>query len=125
MDLNIIGLSYDGIGVLTLWLPSVWKVKSYIKVMSATGYGGFTPQHVHEHVLARLDLTYGSILLFAGFLLQLLAAMGVRIGPSAAWCLWGALAIALTAYFAGARRAVGKKLADGIIQEMRPRAEGS
>lgn len=98
-NVNSMGLIYDGLGVLVLGAPGFFRVKKNIEEDSKTALG-VSPAHVKALTLLRLDTAAGSILLFFGFVFQLIAGLGIRVPYAVCLVFWAILvAYPLTYWF--------------------------
>ena len=76
-QLSTIGLAYDGVGVAILGFAFFSKSLDAQIVESGTYYGG-NDAVLRSLIQSQTDGVVGTILLLTGFMLQLLASVGVR-----------------------------------------------
>lgn len=76
-QLSTIGLTYDGVGVAILGFAFFSKSLDALIVESGTYYGGNNAA-LESLIQSQTDGVTGTILLLTGFILQLLASIGVR-----------------------------------------------
>lgn len=123
-NVNALGLAYDGLGVLVLGAPGFFRMKENIKKDAATGWG-FSPNVVRSLLLLRLDTGAGSILLFLGFLFQLLAALSVKLPYAACLVLWMFAFLYVTVYWLYLRSKLHRIWGAEMIDELKRKAEGT
>ena len=68
-NLQIIGLIYDAAGIAVLGIPAAFRMVDEIAAQSGT-YWDYNPNIAKALSTARVDTTVGSVLLLAGFLIQ-------------------------------------------------------
>ena len=68
-NLQFIGLIYDATGIAILGIPAVFRMVDEITAQSGTYWGANLPL-AKALSTARVDTTVGSVLLLAGFLMQ-------------------------------------------------------
>jgi hypothetical protein len=117
------GLAYDGFGVLVLGAPGFLRMRENIKNDAKTGWG-FSPNVVRSLLLLRLDTAAGSILLFLGFLFQLLAALNVKLPFTACVLLWSFVFLYVGIYWSYLRPKLHVVWSTQIIEKLRREAEG-
>lgn len=80
-NFQVIGLIFDGVGILILGVPAVFRVIAEIKAQSGT-YFSYNKYLAESLSIARVDLTIGSIALLAGFAFQLAGTIGYYALPN-------------------------------------------
>lgn len=74
-SLQILGLAFDAAGILVLGVPSVFRMVQEVADQATTAWG-YNIQVVHGLSGGRVDVTVGSLLLFFGFVLQIVSTLG-------------------------------------------------
>src|SRR5687768_1990097 len=97
-NLNVLGLVFDGVGVTVLGLPSLLESAKDTYRESGTYWDSNDPL-MQRMARTKFDTAAGSVLLIAGFTLQLLATLKVDGQPWFAWPLWGMLMLLPLGYF--------------------------
>ena len=97
------GLLYDGVGIAVLGVPAMLSTTADLRQSSGTAWG-YSPALIRSNVLLRLDTGTGSLLLVAGFLLQLFGSVGIQLHPVAGAMLLAALLLLVLAYWGGLRK---------------------
>ena len=92
-----IGLTFDGVGVAILGF-AFFAAKTSSFFLNAATFVGANPMAMEDGITARTDGIAGTILLFVGFILQVLGANGVAC-EIAAKILYSFLAVIVICYF--------------------------
>lgn len=122
-NVNAIGLIYDGFGVLVLGAPGFFRLKENIKADAKTAWD-FSPNTVRSLLLLRMDTAAGSILLFFGFLFQLLAALNVKLPFIVCLLVWILVLVYSFAYWLFLRSKLHQRWSKQMIDELKREAEG-
>ncbi len=102
-DLQTIGLFYDLVGILILGVPLAKRGTTAIVEQASTHWDINLPA-AEEAVSAKLDATFGTMVLALGFLMQIVARFTVNV-PLAFGCLClAALAGGASVYYLWWRR---------------------
>ncbi len=120
-DPNILGLAYDGMGIMIFGVPAVL-------LSSATlAQEGGSAWDYNRHTMGALverkwDTCVGSSFLVAGFTFQIIAAMGYRFVHVAGFALWIALP-SLAALYLLIRRRLIQAHTDRVVAVAKAAAE--
>ena len=79
-DLQIVGLVVDAAGIFVLGVPALFFTRKDIAAQTGTQAGG-NPALAKALLSARLDTMVGSILLLAGFVIQIASLSGSDTPP--------------------------------------------
>ena len=109
MNLQIVGLLYDALGILVLGVPALHRMVEQVGVQCES-YWDYNQKAISILSFARVDTTAGSILLLTGFVFQFLSLLGVEPSLAVMVLLVGALVVVLTLYYAWLRKALSVKL---------------
>lgn len=97
-NLNVIGLVYDGLGVAILGIPSLVESAEDTHRESGTYWDSNEPL-MQRLVRAKFDTSAGSVVLVLGFIMQLLATLGVGGTPLIVALLWALIVVLPLSYF--------------------------
>jgi hypothetical protein len=122
-NVNAIGLVYDGFGVLVLGAPGFFRMKENIRNDAKTAWG-FSPNTVRSLLLLRMDTAAGSILLFLGFVFQLLAALSVNFPFVFCLLLWVFVLVYSFTYWLFLRSKLHRQWSTEMIDQLKREAGG-
>ena len=114
MNLQIIGLFYDALGIVILGvIPVVNNSTSKMAGMAATKWNGNT--ELYENLcITRVDTAAGSILLLSGFAIQIASLLGYSATQIGAYSFFLGLVSFLAIYAAFLRKYSATKMIERV-----------
>lgn len=117
------GLLFDAIGILILGVPAVFRVSREIQAQSGT-YFDANPHLAKALSESRVDITVGSVVLFAGFLMQLVGNLGYVYTRPFGWTLVVSPIAFVLVYFLYLRRRLSGALFNHVMAALNSKGEG-
>ena len=115
--LQIIGLIYDAAGIAVLGIPAVFRMVDEIAAQSGTYWNANT--HLAKALsTARIDTTVGSVLLLAGFLIQITSLYSLVVPPLVSAIVFIALGVFLILYWCHLRRYFSTALTNRVKRQL-------
>lgn len=105
-DPNILGLAYDGMGIMIFGVPALLLSSAAIAQEDSGGTFDYNRYTIRLRIEQKWDTCVGSSFLAAGFAFQITAALGYRFVPPTALALWIALPTLALVYLLLRRRLI-------------------
>ena len=116
--LQSIGLICDATGIAVLGIPAVFRMVDEIAAQSGT-YWDANLHLAKALSTARVDTTVGSVLLLAGFLLQIASHYGLVAAPLVSAIILIALGVFLVLYWCYLRRYLSTALTNLVKRQLK------
>ena len=115
-NLNLLGLLYDGCGVVILGIPAFLKAKKEL-FAEAGSYFDYNKPQLRNSIAFRTDTAMASVMLLIGFLLQAISSAQLAIHEYGIVALWLALPLLPIVFYGKLRGSIVSTWVDDLERE--------